>query len=193
MTIALEVIANALNAGSIVLAGRNSIHTWWTGIAGCAAFAVLFYSSQLYADVTLQIFFIVTSVFGWIRWRAHAAEQLESKAKRIRRTPVRSLIVMFGVAMGVAVAYGLLLQRFTNAFAPGIDSAILTISVLGQWLLIARRIETWWCWILANTLAVPLYFARGLHVTAVLYVLFLFNAWLSLRYWRQQMLADTDA
>jgi nicotinamide mononucleotide transporter len=61
----LEVASNAVNAGSMVLAARNSIHTWWTGIAGCGLFAVLFYESQLYADVALQGFFIVTSVYGW--------------------------------------------------------------------------------------------------------------------------------
>ena len=30
----IEIAANALNALSILLAGCNSVHTWWTGIAG---------------------------------------------------------------------------------------------------------------------------------------------------------------
>ncbi len=52
-------------AVSIFLAGRNNIHSWWTGIVGCALFSVLFFESQLYADVALQLFFIVTCVIGW--------------------------------------------------------------------------------------------------------------------------------
>jgi hypothetical protein len=32
----LEILANLMVTLSIVLAGRNSIHTWWTGIVGCA-------------------------------------------------------------------------------------------------------------------------------------------------------------
>ena len=63
-----EIAANALNAASIILAGRNSVHTWWTGILGCALFGVLFFSARLYADVTLQSFFIVTSICGWWGW-----------------------------------------------------------------------------------------------------------------------------
>ena len=33
-----EIAANAFNAVSILLAARNSLHTWWTGIVGCALF-----------------------------------------------------------------------------------------------------------------------------------------------------------
>ena len=59
----LEITANIVNLVAIALATRNSIHTWWTGIFGCVLFGWLFFNSQLYADVTLQLFFIITSIF----------------------------------------------------------------------------------------------------------------------------------
>ena len=40
---------------SIVLAGRNNVHSWWLGVVGCSMFAALFYSVNLYADVALQL------------------------------------------------------------------------------------------------------------------------------------------
>jgi nicotinamide mononucleotide transporter len=64
----LEIAANAVMAVSIILAGRNNIHSWWLGIVGCSLFAVLFHGAQLYADVALQLFFIVTCVIGWRQW-----------------------------------------------------------------------------------------------------------------------------
>jgi nicotinamide mononucleotide transporter len=39
----LEWLANAAATLSIVLAARNSVHTWWIGIVGCVLFAALFY------------------------------------------------------------------------------------------------------------------------------------------------------
>ena len=63
-SLAWEVAANTANAASIVLAARNSVHTWWTGILGCALFAWVFLYSRLYADVTLQRVFIAASVVG---------------------------------------------------------------------------------------------------------------------------------
>ena len=67
----LEGVANALATASILLAGRNSVHTWWTGIAGCSLFALLFWDTRLYADVLLQVFFVGASVVGWWYWSRH--------------------------------------------------------------------------------------------------------------------------
>ena len=64
----LELAANLFTAVAIVLAGRNNVHTWWTGVVGCALFGLLFGESRLYADVALQVFFIVTGLLGWWKW-----------------------------------------------------------------------------------------------------------------------------
>jgi nicotinamide mononucleotide transporter len=47
-----------------------------------------------------------------------------------------------------------------------------------------RRVESWWCWLLVNTIAVPLYASRGLYLTAGLYVAFWVNAVVALRKWK---------
>lgn len=181
MTTAPELVANGLNGLSIVLAGRNSVHTWWVGILGCFAFAWVFYDAKLYADVLLQVFFVVTSIAGWWRWADGGNEV---------RTPIRSveghalaLVTTLGVV--VTLGYAWLLRRLTDAAAPLTDSAVLAFSVIAQFLLIGRRIETWWFWLLVNTLAVPLFVSRGLYVTALLYSGFWMNALLSLRHWRK--------
>jgi len=190
MTSPLELVANVFNAGSIVLAGRNNIHTWWTGTVGCALFAVLFFKTQLYADALLQLFFIGSNVVGWARWHARRDQQTAATIQRpIRRTPPLVLVAAVTAAIAIAAAHAWLLRRFTDAFAPVPDALVLVLSLLGQLLLIGRRIETWWCWIAVNSVAVPLYFARGLTVTSVLYVGFLVNAVISLRHWRATMRA----
>jgi nicotinamide mononucleotide transporter len=184
MRITLEIIANLFNAASIWLAGRNSIHTWWTGICGCALFAWIFYDARLYADVTLQGFFIASCCVGLWRWRRGAHTQAEA--------PIRSLSsrkrVLYGIiTTGLSLGYAWVLQHYTNAALPYIDSLVLGFSVLGQGLLVARVIENWWCWILVNTLAVPLYALRELYVTAALYACFWVNGWIALRHWQGLM------
>ena len=176
----VEIAANAFNAASIFLAGRNSIHMWWTTIVNCTLFAYVFFAAKLYADVTLQIFFIATGVVGWWRW----VHGIEGADLPVRHSP-RSLIV-WSLAAGIVVtlSYGWVLYRFTDAYAPFVDSLVLAFSVVGQLLLIDRRVETWWCWLLVNTIAVPLYASRGLYVTATLYAAFWVNAIVALRRWR---------
>lgn len=176
-----EAAANLFNAAAILLAARNSIHTWWTSIVGCSLFAYVFFEARLYADVTLQIFFIGASAAGWWRW----AGGRRSVPLPVRRTPARHAIALGVAALLVAAGYGMLLRRFTDAYAPFLDSLILTFSVLGQFLLVERRIENWWCWLVVNTIAVPLYFTRGLYVTSALYVAFWVNALVALLHWRR--------
>ena len=177
----IEVGANVFVAAAIFLAGRNSIHTWWTGIVGCLLFAEVFYQSKLYADVTLQGFFIITSLYGWWRWRrGHAGAELP-----VRCSPPRLLLGSATAATAVALGYGWLLLRFTDAYAPFLDSIVLAFSVLGQLLMMERRVENWWAWLLVNTIAVPLYASRGLVVTSVLYAAFWVNAIVSLMRWRR--------
>jgi nicotinamide mononucleotide transporter len=181
MTLGLELAANGMNALSIVLAGRNSIHTWWTGIFGCLLFGWLFFGTKLYADSTLQAFFVVTSALGWVRWRGGRARRELS----VSTTPPRSLGAMALCALAVALGYAWLLHRFTDAYAPLPDSIVLAFSVLGQLLLMGRRLETWWCWLLVNSVAVPLFASRGLYLTAALYAGFWVNALIALRHWRR--------
>jgi nicotinamide mononucleotide transporter len=176
-----EAAANLFNAAAIVLAARNNEHTWWSSIVGCALFAYVFFVARLYADVTLQVFFIGASVVGWWQWVGgdHGAPL------PVRRTPLPHMAAMAAAAVVVALAYGALLQRFTDAYAPFLDSVILTFSVLGQFLLVGRRIENWWCWLVVNSVAVPVYFSRGLYITAALYVGFWVNAIVALVHWRR--------
>ncbi|WP_165667087.1 nicotinamide riboside transporter PnuC [Metapseudomonas otitidis] len=179
----LELVADLVNLIAVLLAARNSVHTWSIGILGCVLFGWLFFESQLYADVTLQGFFIITSALGWWAWlHGNAGTQLP-----VSRTAPASLLRMAALAVVVALAYGALLHHFTDAYAPLVDSLVLTFSVLAQLLLMRRRLENWYAWLLVNTLAVPLFASRELYLTAGLYTLFWCNAWYGLYRWRREL------
>lgn len=183
----LEIAANAVTTAAIVLAARNNVHTWSTGIVGCVLFGWLFYESQLYADALLQAFFLVTSVLGWMRWTSG------NGTTRLTITASSHNTLLLSVAGGlvVALAYGEILRRFTNAFAPFWDSSILVASVIAQLLLMNRKLETWHFWLVVNTIAVPLFVSRGLWLTAVLYSAYWINALIAARRWRREMQGET--
>lgn len=177
----LEVAANVFTALAIFLAGRNNVHTWWTGIVGTALFGVLFGLTHLYADVALQLFFVVTGILGWWKWvRGDHGEPLPI-------THATRASLAWGIPLGIAAtaAYGAMLHFYTQAYAPFLDSTVLVFSIIGQILMMQRRVENWAFWLLVNTIAVPLYFSRGLHLTALLYAAFWINAIVSWRNWRR--------
>jgi hypothetical protein len=120
MTSALEIAANLTVAASILLAGRNSVHTWWTGIIGCSLFALVFYEARLYADVVLQGVFVLTSVIGWWQWLRGD----HGHALPISRVQLRTLGWMLPAAVLASVGYGLLLHTYRRLRAvPGFGGA----------------------------------------------------------------------
>jgi nicotinamide mononucleotide transporter len=64
--------------------------------------------------------------------------------------------------------------------------------VIGQVLMMQRRVENWAFWLLVNTIAAPLYFSRGLHLTALLYAFFWVNAIASWVFWRRRAAGPTQ-
>jgi nicotinamide mononucleotide transporter len=180
-TAPLELAANVFTAAAIFLAGRNNVHTWWTGVVGCALFGLLFAQSRLYADVALQVFFVITSLLGWWKW-LHGREGEPLPVSHAGLSSMLWIVPLGAAATGI---YGAMLHHFTNAYAPFPDSAVLVFSIIGQLLMMQRRAENWGFWLLVNTIATPLYFSRGLHLTAVLYAGFWINALVSWRSWHK--------
>lgn len=176
----LEIFANIFNLVSVFLANRNIVHTWWIGIIGGILYGVMFYEVKLYADVILQIFFVLTNIYGWWAWVYGGAKQRELLITRI---DFKSL-VLFGIAaIGLTVGHGFLLHRLTDASFPFVDSVILVFSIIAQFLLMRRKLESWYFWILVDAVAVPLYAAKELYLTSAIYFVFLLNAVWGLLNW----------
>ena len=133
----LEYGANGFYLLAVFLAARNSIHTWWLGVIGCALFAVLFYQVKLYAEVVLMLFFIGTNFIGWYQWGR------SSGVKAVTSAPLVRLLVYAALALLVTLLYGFVLHRFTDAYAPLVDSLVLTFSVLALNIISRTRGPLW--------------------------------------------------
>ena len=169
----LEIAANVFNLLSVWFSARNSVHTWWSGIVGCALYTVMFTEVKLYADVTLQVFFIGSCIVGWWNWLYGRKRDGVRTELPITRVAPRLAIVFALTATLSAAGYGALLHAFTDASNPFIDSAVLALSILAQLLMVARKIESWPVWLAVDLIAVPLYASKGLWLTAGVYAFFL--------------------
>jgi nicotinamide mononucleotide transporter len=187
-----EIAANALTTISIWLAARNSVHTWWSGIVGCALFGYVFAGAQLYADASLQGFFIATSISGWWNW-VHSGPGNASGVRAISYATRQSIAWFSVAAIFLCVIYGGLLYRFTNAYLPFVDASVLALSAMAQCLLMQRRLQTWPVWLAVNTISVPLFASRGLMLTAFLYAAYWCNAWYGWYRWRAEFSLAQDA
>lgn len=168
----MEYLAIAFTVICVVLAGQNNVHTWWTGIVACILYAFVFYDAKLYADVLLQGFFMITGAIGWVLWNKNPDETI----LHIKKTTSFNTLLILGASFTLASMYSVMLETFTDAANPMLDSLVLTLSISAQILLMQRRLETWYFWIAVNTISVPLFWIRGLEATAILYAVFWVHA-----------------
>lgn len=169
---ALEISANILNLLGVYLAAKNNSWTWPVGIVGCGLYGFMFFDVKLYADVTLQVFYVMTSFYGWHLWKRGGQNDQELPITRVGHL---AFFKMSFVAVAVTYLYGTLLSKTTDASYPFIDSLILSFSVVGQLLMMKKKMECWPVWILVNTLSIPLFISKGLYLTAGVYAIFWVN------------------
>lgn len=176
----LEFAAVALGLANMALLVRRSIWNFPFGIAMAALYAIIFFQMRLYALAGLQVFFAAVQIYGWVLWsRARGAR--EAVAVGWLGWPERIAWLAFIAAAAVALAMAM--RHLSDAAAPFADAAIAAASVAAQFLLSFRRIENWLLWIVIDAVAVMLFTARELHLTAGLYAAFLVLSVLGLREW----------
>lgn len=166
----IELVAAGLGLVNVGLVALRSVWNYPFGIAMVALFAWIFFEAKLYSDALLQLFFIVVQLYGWWYWARGRAETGEVMVEVL---PWRARFAWLAGCAVATAGWGALMHYQTDAVFPWWDAAIAMLSVAAQILLSRRFVENWMLWIAVDVLAVPLYAARGLHVPAALYVVFL--------------------
>lgn len=174
-----ELLGFVTGAACVWLTVRSSIHNFWVGIANSSFFLVLFLTARLWADGGLQAMYIVLGFVGWWQW-LHGGRH--RTALVVGRAGSGTLAACVGFVVVATCGLTLLLDAAHDA-APFWDALTTAISLAAQYLLNAKKVETWLFWMAADIVYIPLYTARGLDLTALVYVLFLGLTVLGLRTW----------
>ena len=168
----------------VVLTVRQSIWCWPAGLANVTLFMVVFFHAHLYGSMGLQAVYFGLSVYGWRQWLRGGAG---SGRLAVSRTPRRWALGLAAAAIVAAAATGQILSVHTDAALPRLDAALTACSLVAQWMTTRKWIETWLVWIAVDAVYVGMYASQQLHVTAVLYAVFLVLAVAGWREWRQSM------
>lgn len=179
----VEVVAFVLSVAMVVLNIRVNAWAWPLAIVSSLLYCALFWSSKLYGDASLQIFFAVVAAWGWWQWLRGTAGSGEPLAVRFLGTRGRALALAALVVTYPATA--LFLQRFTDTDVAWGDAFPTAASVLGQWLLGRKYVENWPTWVVVNVVSVGLFAYKGLWLTVLLYALFIAMSFIGWREWRK--------
>ena len=180
----LEFVAVAFGLASVWYARKEKIAVYPTGIINVLIYVYLCYHAGLYADMGINAFYFVMSVYGWYRWTR--------KDKQEKLLPITALSrkqwMLFILATAVFYfVVRIVLVHFTDSTVPDFDAFTTAIFIVGMWLMAIKKIENWIFWIIGDALVIPLFAYKGLAFTGVQYIVFLALAISGYVEWRKRL------
>lgn len=207
----IEIFGAVTGIIYVFLEIRQTIWLWPVGIITSAVYIWVFFSSKFYADMSLQVYYLVISILGWYWWAkrkngregeggngrrqesALAENPVEERGKK--ELQVTRLKFRIGIILTVVFVflYGFMwfvLTNFTDSPVPAWDSFITSLSIVATWMLARKIFEHWYLWIIVNFVSSFLFIIKGLYPTVILYVIYGIMSFAGLAAWKKTIRND---
>lgn len=194
-----EIVGNLFGLASALGGARRRIWAWPVGIVGNVLLFTVFLGGvfhtpqnlDLWGQAGRQVFFLITSVYGWVQWagyrRSHRSSGKAAVAPRWATNRERAGLAAAAVVM-LVVFYVIL--KALGSWGPASDSWILTGSILATYGMARGWNEFWFVWIAVDLVGVPLLLSARYYPSALMYSFYaLFCLYGFITWWR---LRDQD-
>ena len=170
----------------VILEVKQNRLLWPLGIATSAAYVYIFYTGKFYADMGLQLYYVLIGIYGWYFWSRGGASRVRGELPVVRITRQQFLwLTLFFAATWSGIYF--VLERYTDSTVPVGDSFTTALAVVATWMLTRKIIEQWFLWILANVVSIGLYIYKGLYPTVILYAVYAGMAVYGFMEWKRSM------
>ncbi len=165
-----------LEAVSVVLALASAFQevkrSRWCWVTGGLASAIAIYLSahaRLPMQASLQVYYVVISVYGYWHWSKDQGEATRSVTTWSPRTNLVACVAT--VAMSALTARWLATE--SQAAWPFLDSLTTWGSLLATWLMARVKLESWLYWLVIDSILAFLFAAQGLYLYSLLSIVYL--------------------
>ena len=185
----IELLGAILGILYVVLSIRQNIFTWPIGLLTSLLYIVVFYKSALYAAMSLQVYYIFISIYGWYFWLRGKNTNNKSQA------PVQKINKQFLLRIGAVTVliYGFILFiliNFSDSDVPFLDSLTTSLSITATWMLARKYIENWIIWIFVDIISSGLYIYKNLWPTVVLFSVYAVMAFIGYVEWKKDLKSE---
>ncbi|GAB2984875.1 nicotinamide riboside transporter PnuC [Mucilaginibacter puniceus] len=179
----LEVAGVISGLLCVYLAAKNIIWNWPLAIISVVIYIFIFYDSHLFADMGLQVYFLAVNIYGWYFW--------SRKSSAAAKTPVASItppeVLLSAIAIVIfTILLGWLLFNHTTASYPYLDSFCTACSIVAQFFMARKILQNWLLWVFVDMIYVGIYLFKGLHLTAVMYAIYIVIALIGYLDWKKE-------
>ncbi len=179
----LEFTAVVFGLASVWFAKKENILVFPTGIISVVIYVYICSQYKLYADMGINAYYFVMSVYGWIVW----TKKTDSYPLPISTNTKKEQLLSIGMLVGFFILLYFVLSNFTDSDVPIWDATTTSIFLVGMWLMARKKIENWIAWIIGDIISVPLYAYKGLYLTSFQFIIFTIIAILGYLEWKKKI------
>lgn len=183
---AIEIIGLVLGLFYLYFEYHASIWVWLFSLLMPMVSMIVYFDAGLYADFSINIYYLLASAYGLARWRGNKRR----KGASISHIPPAFALMSMAAMLVIWLGIYLVLHSFTNSNVPVMDSLTTALSIVGTWMLARKYIEQWAVWIVVDAICVGLYIYKEIPFYAVLYAVYTVVAVFGYRKWRAMMSAQ---
>ncbi len=166
----LQIIGVLLGLLYLWLEYKANIYLWVVGMVMPVVHGALYFRSGLYADATMQLYYVLAGLYGLAVWRRAPRKKRPEAA--ISHTPWRTAAILAAVYAVLHALLYLVLEYLTDSTVPVWDAMTTALSVVAMWMLSRKYMEQWLVWLAVDAITVVLYIYKGIPLTAGLYALY---------------------
>lgn len=148
----------------VLLARKNNVNNYLFGITGILLSLYIMFNAKLYAEFTLNLYYLGMSIYGWIYWK-FGKQHAEPP---ISYTDSKEKIKAAAIVIGTFILFYFFLTYLTNSDVPIWDSCVSAFAWSGMWLMAKRKIENWILLNISNIISIPLMIHKDLYLYAAL-------------------------
>ena len=176
----LEAFAVFTSYACTYMCVKESRFNYPIGAVSTATYSLLFFHYDLVASAILNAYLTPALIYGWFRWRS------DNETRHVQHVALK-WVPVYILVTGFAYIGALVVARALGGDLAITDSLILIGTMLAQFLLDNKKIETWLVWITVNIAAIYTYFNADLHLAGFQYIFFLLNAFLGYYIWKKNL------
>jgi nicotinamide mononucleotide transporter len=170
---------------------RQNIWLWPWGIVTALLYIYVFYHGKLYANMGLQFYYLVISIYGWHFWTADNKKLGEVKVPVVRAS-WKEIFVFILIIILLSIITGIGLQSYSDSRFPYRDAFIMAGSIVTTWMLTRKYLEQWLFWIVIDAVAMITYLQDKLYPTLILFTVYTIMAFIGFYEWRKDWLKNSE-
>lgn len=175
----LEICSVLSGIVSVILTIRQNIYCWVFGLISCVLLTILFYQTQFYGQMSLQIISIIQCFYGLYMWY-----EIYSK----KTSKLGSTNVILGLLTCTVI--GILFTNITKSIDDYwyyLDGVGGIIAIWATYLLVVKKIESWWIYMINNTMIFFLGIHQELYYVSLLNLLYFIISIKGYREWKKNL------